>query len=69
LAALQFHYSAVPLNIIDNGHTVQVNYPAGSTLKVGDRRLYLETDSFTSPKREQVNGKGYDMRGASGARR
>ena len=31
LPALQFHYSAVPLNIIDNGHSIQLNYPAGST--------------------------------------
>jgi carbonic anhydrase len=37
LPALQFHYSAVPLNIIDEGHTIRVNYPAGSTLKVGDK--------------------------------
>jgi carbonic anhydrase len=37
LPALKFDYKAVPLNIIDNGHTIQINYPAGSTLLVGDK--------------------------------
>jgi carbonic anhydrase len=61
LAALQFHYSAVPLNIIDNGHTVQVNYPAGSTLKVGAKTYTLKQFHFHHPSEEQINGKGYDM--------
>jgi carbonic anhydrase len=61
LPALQFHYSAVPLNIIDNGHTIQVNYPAGSTLKVGDKTYTLKQFHFHHPSEEQINGKGYDM--------
>src|SRR5207245_4579012 len=32
LPTLKFDYHAVPLNIIDNGHTIQVNYAPGSTL-------------------------------------
>jgi carbonic anhydrase len=58
---LQFHYSAVPLNIIDDGHTIQVNYAAGSTLQVGDKTYTLKQFHFHHPSEEQVNGKGYDM--------
>jgi carbonic anhydrase len=61
LPALEFHYSAVPLNIIDNGHTIQVDYPAGSTLKVGDKTYTLKQFHFHHPSEEQINGKGYDM--------
>ncbi|HXH67172.1 MAG TPA: carbonic anhydrase family protein [Candidatus Limnocylindrales bacterium] len=61
LPALQFHYSAVPLNIIDNGHTIQVNYPAGSTLSVGDKTYTLKQFHFHHPSEEKVNGKGYDL--------
>jgi carbonic anhydrase len=61
LPALQFNYSAVPLNIIDNGHTIQVNYPGGSTLKVGDKTYTLKQLHFHHPSEEQIDGKGYDM--------
>jgi carbonic anhydrase len=61
LPVLQFHYSAVPLNIIDDGHTIQVNYAAGSTLQVGDKTYTLKQFHFHHPSEEQVNGKGYDM--------
>jgi carbonic anhydrase len=61
LPALQFNYNAVPLNIIDNGHTIQVNYPAGSTLKVGDKTYTLKQFHFHHPGEEQIDGEGYDM--------
>jgi carbonic anhydrase len=61
LPALQFHYSAVPINIIDNGHTIQVNYTAGNTLKVGDKTYALKQFHFHHPSEEQIDGKGYDM--------
>src|SRR5437899_813157 len=32
LPTLKFDYHAVPLNIIDNGHTIQVNYAPGSII-------------------------------------
>jgi len=34
LPALKFDYKAVPQDIIDNGHSIEVNYPPGSKLKV-----------------------------------
>jgi carbonic anhydrase len=61
LSALKFDYNSVPLNIIDNGHTIQVNYPAGSTLTVGKKLYTLKQFHFHHPSEEHVNGHGYDM--------
>ena len=61
LPPLKMDYLAVPLNIIDNGHTIQVNYPAGSTLTVGDHVYTLKQFHFHHPSEEHVNGKKYDL--------
>jgi carbonic anhydrase len=61
LPPLKFDYNAVPLNIIDNGHTIQVNYAPGSTLTVGDKTYTLKQFHFHHPSEEHVNGHGYDM--------
>jgi carbonic anhydrase len=61
LPPLGFDYQPAALNIIDNGHTVQVNYPAGSRLTVGDKHYTLKQFHFHQPSEEHVNGRGYDM--------
>jgi carbonic anhydrase len=61
LPALQFEYNSAPLNIIDNGHTIQVNYAAGSTLSVGGKTYTLKQFHFHHPSEERVNGNAYDM--------
>jgi carbonic anhydrase len=61
LPALQFGYHAVPLNIVDNGHTVQVNYPPGSTLTVGEKTYALKQFHFHRPSEERVNGKSFAL--------
>lgn len=61
LPALKLDYRAVPLNIIDNGHTIQVNYAPGSTLTVGDKTYTLKQFHFHHPSEEHVNGQGYEM--------
>src|SRR5712672_3471828 len=35
LPAIQFDYKPSPLHIIDNGHTVMINYSPGSFMSVG----------------------------------
>jgi len=57
LPTLKFDYHAVPLNIIDNGHTIQVNYAPGSTLTVGENIYTLKQFHFHHPSEEQVDGK------------
>jgi carbonic anhydrase len=61
LPPLQFSYRAVPLSIVDNGHTIMVNYAPGSTLTVGDKTFNLKQFHFHHPSEEHVNGKKYDL--------
>jgi carbonic anhydrase len=61
LPPLRFDYQAVPLDIIDNGHTIQVNYAPGSTLTVGGKIYTLKQFHFHHPSEEHVRGHGYDL--------
>jgi carbonic anhydrase len=61
LPALTFDYKATTLNIIDNGHTIQVNLAPGSTLSVGDKTYSLKQFHFHHPSEEHVNGKGFPL--------
>lgn len=61
LPALNFSYRTVPLSIIDNGHTIQVNYGPGSTLTVGERLYTLKQFHFHHPSEEHVNGKDFPL--------
>jgi len=61
LLALKFDYKTVPLNITDNGHTIQVDYGPGSMLTVGGKTYVLKQFHFHHPSEEHVNGRGYDM--------
>ena len=54
-------YRPAPLHIINNGHTIQVDYEPGSSITVGDRRYELKQFHFHHPSEEKINGKGYAM--------
>jgi carbonic anhydrase len=61
LAPIRFDYHATPLRIIDNGHTIQVNYGSGSGISVADQRYELVQFHFHKPSEEKIDGKGYPM--------
>jgi carbonic anhydrase len=61
LDPITFAYKPSPLKIIDNGHTIQVNYAPGSSIAVGGARYELLQFHFHRPSEERVNGKPYDM--------
>ncbi len=61
LPAIQFAYRAAPLHVINNGHTIQINYEPGSSITVGDRRYELKQFHFHHPSEERINGKGFAM--------
>ena len=61
LPPIEFHYQPADLKIIDNGHSIQVDYAPGSYIKVGDRRYDLVQFHFHKPSEERVNGKPDDM--------
>jgi carbonic anhydrase len=61
LPPLQFDYKPTPLDIIDNGHTIMINYAPGSSLSVGDKKYELKQFHFHRPSEEKIDGKGFAM--------
>src|SRR5262245_24690735 len=61
LEPIAFDYRPTPLHIIDNGHTIQVNYEPGSSISVGGKRYELTQFHFHKPSEERINGKRYSM--------
>lgn len=58
---IQFNYKPSYFRIVDNGHTIQVRYGAGSTIKVMNRTYELQQFHFHLPAEERVNGRGFAM--------
>ena len=61
LPPIRFAYHASPLKIVDNGHTIQVNYAPGSTITVDGHTYELVQFHFHHPSEEQISGKSYSM--------
>lgn len=61
LESVKFDYKPATLKIIDNGHTVQVNYAPGSRIVVGGKSFELQQFHFHKPAEERVNGRSYEM--------
>ena len=61
LPPIQFDYKDSPLHIIDNGHTVMINYHPGSSISVGGKKYALQQFHFHRPSEETIKGKGYEM--------
>jgi len=61
LPPIRFDYKPSPLHIIDNGHTIMVNYAPGSFIYVGGQKYALKQFHFHRPSEEKINGKTFDM--------
>ena len=61
LPAIKFDYKPAPLKVIDNGHTIQVYYPPGSSIDVGGTRYELIQFHFHLPSEETIEGKTHAM--------
>jgi carbonic anhydrase len=61
LPAIEFAYKPSPLKIVDNGHSIQVNYAPGSFITVGGHRYELQQFHFHKPSEESLDGKRSDM--------
>ena len=46
LPAIQVDYKPSPLHIIDNGHTIMINYAPGSFIRVGEKQYALKQFHF-----------------------
>jgi len=61
LPPIRFDYKPSPLRIIDNGHTIMVDYAPGSFIFVGSSRYELKQFHFHIPSEEKINGEVFDM--------
>jgi carbonic anhydrase len=61
LPDINFDYKPSTLKIIDNGHSIQINYDPGSSITVAGHRYELVQFHFHRPSEEELNGKRYDM--------
>lgn len=61
LPPIRLDYQETPLRIVNNGHTIQVNYEPGSTLTIGDQTFELLQFHFHHPSEHLVQGKAADM--------
>ena len=58
---LSVDYKDGPLKVLNNGHTIQVNVPPGSTLNINKDSYDLLQFHFHRPSEEQVDGKNSAM--------
>lgn len=49
------------LDVIDNGHTIQINYDKGETFEIGNESYELRQYHFHSPSEHTINGRHYPM--------
>ncbi|MFZ6687214.1 carbonic anhydrase [Undibacterium sp. SXout11W] len=61
LDPIVFDYRVSGFNVIDNGHTVQVNVGAGNYITVMGRNYELVQFHFHKPSEERINGKSFEM--------
>ena len=61
LSRLEFNYQSSPLRIINNGHTIQVNYQPGSILKLDEESYELVQFHFHHPSEHKVNDRNFPM--------
>lgn len=61
LTPITFAYKPIPLSIIDNGHTIQVNTAGAGNITVEGQEYELLQFHFHKPSEERINGKTYEM--------
>ncbi len=61
LSPIQFNYLQGGNEIVNNGHTVQVNYQAGSSISVDGQTFNLLQFHFHAPSENHINGHSYPL--------
>ncbi len=57
LPAIEFAWAAGSPTVVNNGHTIQVNVPSGSSITIGGHAYALQQFHFHAPAEEAVSGK------------
>ncbi len=63
LAPITFTYFGLATEILNNGHAIQANYAAGSTITIEDKTFELKQFNFHSPSENTLNGESFPMEG------
>lgn len=61
LSPLVFHYKEGGKEIVNNGHTVQINYEPGSELTLDGHTYELKQFHFHAPSENLIDGKSYPL--------
>lgn len=61
LPPLQLHWTKRPSAIVNNGHTIQLNFPDGNTLATGKRSYSLLQVHFHRPSEHLIEGRNFPM--------
>ena len=61
LGGLQFDYKTFGNQIVNNGHSVQIDYQPGSTLTINNRNYELKQFHFHTPSENRINGKSFPL--------
>jgi carbonic anhydrase len=61
LESLSFDYREGGHEVINNGHTIQVNYEAGSSVSIDGRRFELKQFHFHAPSENRIDGKSFPL--------
>lgn len=61
LASLHINYPSSAQTIVNNGHTIQVNYAEGGSIKVDGEDYALKQMHFHAPSENHIKGKSYPM--------
>lgn len=61
LPQIGFHYQETPLEVINNGHTIEVEIEPGSFVRIGKERYDLVQFHFHTPSEHHLHGESFPM--------
>lgn len=61
LPTLGFAYAPGPAEVVNNGHSIQVNLPAGGTATLADGESTLQQFHFHTPSEEKIDGRAFPL--------
>ena len=61
LPPIAFAYTSGPAEIVNNGHTVQINLSSGGSIRAGGVEYKVVQFHFHTPSEEKINGKAHAM--------